>query len=174
MVRNYYWWTIFLWLSMVTFRVKNVFILLLSIITRIGYLLIILYRNGPKERRCTRLRCPRLDCPPACLFAIRVILTPYRFIPWPLWPMLKHCRLDILDRGHLSQLHRVPKECLARKSATKRYSFTMNLTNTKDNIHPVNPIVDITLMHLFMFKIHLQLRPFVQIVDSHLRIYWLQ
>ena len=56
--------------------------------------------------RCTRLRCPRLDCPPACYFPIRVILTPYRFIPWPLWPMLKHCRPDILARGHLSLLHR--------------------------------------------------------------------
>ena len=28
------------------------------------------------------------------------------FIPWPLWPMLKHCRPDILARGHLSLLHR--------------------------------------------------------------------
>ena len=52
--------------------------------------------------RCPRLRCPRLDCPPACWFPIRVILTSYRFIPWPLWLMLKHCRPDILARGHLS------------------------------------------------------------------------
>ena len=52
-----------------------------------------------------RFKCPRLDCPPACKFPIRIITTPYRFIPWPLWPMLKHWRPDNLARGHLSLLH---------------------------------------------------------------------
>ena len=31
-------------------------------------------------------------------------------IPWPLWPMLKHCRPDILARGHLSLLHRATRQ----------------------------------------------------------------
>ena len=35
-----------------------------------------------------------------------IITTPYRFISWALWPMLKHCRPDNLARGHLSLLHR--------------------------------------------------------------------
>ena len=33
------------------------------------------------QARCTRLKCPRLDCPPACKYPIRIISTPYRFIP---------------------------------------------------------------------------------------------
>ena len=44
--------------------------------------------------RCTRLKCPRLDCPHACKVPIRIITTPYRFILWALWPMLKHWRPD--------------------------------------------------------------------------------
>ena len=56
--------------------------------------------------RCNRLKCPRLDCPPTCLFPIRIIPTPYKLIPWPLWPMLNHWRPDNLARGHLSLLHR--------------------------------------------------------------------
>ena len=56
--------------------------------------------------RCNRLKCHRLDCPPTCLFPIRIIPTPYKFIPWPLWPMLNHWRPDNLARGHLSLLHR--------------------------------------------------------------------
>ena len=69
-----------------------------------------------KFQSCTRVRCSgvpficrctRLRCPPACWFPIRVIITPYRFIPWPLWPMLKHCWPDNIARGHLSLLHRV-------------------------------------------------------------------
>ena len=35
----------------------------------------------PSEIRYTRLICPRLDCPPACYFSIRVIITPHMFIP---------------------------------------------------------------------------------------------
>ena len=30
---------------------------------------------------CNRLKCPRLDCSPACNLSIRVIITPYRFMP---------------------------------------------------------------------------------------------
>ena len=58
---------------------------------------------GWARYRCTRLKCPRLDvnCP------IRIMTTPYRFIPWALWPMLKHCRPDNLARGHLSLSHRL-------------------------------------------------------------------
>ena len=51
-------------------------------------------------------RCNRLRCPPACKFPIRVIITPSRFTPWPLWPMLKHRRPDNPARGHLSLIHR--------------------------------------------------------------------
>ena len=32
------------------------------------------------QYRCNRLKCPRLYCPPACKFPIRIITTPYRFI----------------------------------------------------------------------------------------------
>ena len=39
--------------------------------------------------RCKGMKSPRLHCPPACKFSIRVI-TPYRFIPWTSWPMLEH------------------------------------------------------------------------------------
>ena len=60
--------------------------------------------------RCNRLKCPRLDCPPACTFPIRITTTPYRFISWPLWPMLKHWRPDNLARRHLSLLHRHCRE----------------------------------------------------------------
>ena len=67
-----------------------------------------------------RLKCPRLDCQPACLVPIRVIITPYRFIPRLLWPMLKYWRPDNLARGHLSLLHRyVNKE----KLLTARLSY---------------------------------------------------
>ena len=56
----------------------------------------------PSWFRCNSLKCPRLDCPPACQFPIRIITTPYMFIPWPLWPMLKHWNPENLARGHLS------------------------------------------------------------------------
>ena len=55
--------------------------------------------------RCNRLKCPRLDCPPAYTFPIRIITTPYRCIAWPLWSKLKHGRLDNLAWGHLSLSH---------------------------------------------------------------------
>ena len=38
----------------------------------------------PGVARCNRLKCPRLDCPPACKLPRKVIITPNRFIPWPL------------------------------------------------------------------------------------------
>ena len=56
--------------------------------------------------RCNSLKCPSLDRPPTCKFPIRIITTPYRLIPWPLWPMLKHWRPDNLAMRHLSLLHR--------------------------------------------------------------------
>ena len=63
--------------------------------------------HSPHRDRCNMLKCPRLDCPPACKFPISIITTPYRFIPWPLWPMLKHWMPDNLARGHLSLVHRL-------------------------------------------------------------------
>ena len=41
----------------------------------------------------------------------KIIITPYRFIPWPLWPMFSHWRTDILARGHFNLLHRVLLLC---------------------------------------------------------------
>ena len=48
--------------------------------------------------RCNRHKCPRFDCPPACKFPIRIITTPYMFIPWPLGP-----HVEALEAGQSSQ-----------------------------------------------------------------------
>ena len=37
--------------------------------------------TGGTSYRCNRLKCPRLDGPPACKLRIGIIRTPYRFIP---------------------------------------------------------------------------------------------
>ena len=45
--------------------------------------------------RCIRTESPLFRTPPpppACNLPIRIIRTPYRFIPLPLWPMLWHWR----------------------------------------------------------------------------------
>ena len=63
----------------------------------------IIFEDGKRTwSRCNRLKCP---CPPACKFPIRIITTPYRFIPWPLWPMLA-LEAGQSNQGHLSLLHR--------------------------------------------------------------------
>ena len=93
--------------------------------------------------RCTRLRCPRLDCPPACQFPIRVIITTYRFIPWPLW----HCRLDNLARGHLNLLHRLQAASIACRIYDISMSACINMSwwSSLGKASVVSAITSITL-----------------------------
>ena len=81
------------------------------------------------ERRCTRLKCPRLDCPHACKCPIRIIATPYRFIPWSLWPMLRHWRPDNLAWGHLGLLHR--RVFISKHVKPRDYRFASKDTHTR-------------------------------------------
>ena len=64
------------------------------------------WKNLASIYRCNRLKCPRLDCPPAYILPTRVLITPYRFILWPLWPMLKYWEDGQSSLGHLNLLHR--------------------------------------------------------------------
>ena len=47
------------------------------------------YTTSKLKNRYNRLKCPRLDCPPACQFLIRIIITTYRFIPWTSWDQIR-------------------------------------------------------------------------------------
>ena len=73
------------------------------------------------EGRCNRTEGPlvRMSRLHTCTLPIRITRTPYRFILWPLWPMLLTLEAgqsnqgtfepitpDHLARGHLSLLHR--------------------------------------------------------------------
>ena len=54
--------------------------------------------------RCTRTESPPVRMSPACKLAITIMRTPYGFIPWPLWPILKHWRPDDPARGNFNLL----------------------------------------------------------------------
>ena len=50
------------------------------------------------------------------------------FIPSALWPMLKHCRPDILARGHMSLLHRSPVS-FATQNGVKHHVWWQKLSS---------------------------------------------
>ena len=103
--------------------------------------------------RRNRFKCHRLGCPSACKFPIRIITTPYRFIPCPLWPMLKHWRPDNLARGHVSLLHRDSQCVLLHRFARSPLSGNSDSTNPSLDYIPAHSyqwwctLLDSTTIH---------------------------